>query len=235
MLLGEKLWACLTAALDIFSFLTFNVESDFRIQKSPFSNQPLLAPEGPVFKAPGRLRNGEEAPFECDYRAMEGFEYCSTPQDRTCWLKNQATGARFDTETNYELLAKTPKGITRQYNLTVSKAKTPLNLDGINFMDAVLFNDDFPGPWIQACWGDTVEVTVNVDPSFTEGTSVHFHGIRQFNSMQMDGVPGISQCPIAPGSSFTYKWRAMQYGSAWYHSHYSLQYADGLLGPLVSR
>jgi len=51
--------------------------------------------------------------------------------------------------------------------------------------------------------------------------------------MQMDGVNGVTQCPIAPGSTFTYRWEVMQYGSAWYHSHYSDQYADGLLGPLV--
>ena len=49
----------------------------------------------------------------------------------------------------------------------------------------------------------------------------------------MDGVNGITQCPIAPGQSFTYNWTALQYGSSWYHSHYSVQYADGALGPLV--
>lgn len=51
--------------------------------------------------------------------------------------------------------------------------------------------------------------------------------------MEMDGVNGITQCPIAPGKSYTYKFRAMQYGTSWYHSHYSLQYGDGLLGPLT--
>ena len=52
--------------------------------------------------------------------------------------------------------------------------------------------------------------------------------------MQMDGVNGLTQCPIAPGDSFNYTWRAMQYGSSWYHSHYSVQYADGAVGPMVS-
>jgi FtsP/CotA-like multicopper oxidase with cupredoxin domain len=235
MFLVDKLLACLTAALNILSFSSFNIKSDFGIQQPPFSNQQLLAADGPVFKAPGRLRTGEDAPFTCDYKAMKGFEYCSTPQDRTCWLKNPTSGARYDTTTDYELLSETPQGITRKYTLTVGNATKSLNVDGQDFGHAILYNDDFPGPWIQACWGDTVEVTVNVESDFTEGTSVHFHGIRQWETMHMDGVPGITQCPIAPGSSFTYKWRAMQYGSAWYHSHYSLQYADGLLGPLVSR
>ena len=31
----------------------------------------------------------------------------------------------------------------------------------------------------------------------------------------------------------TYRFRATQYGSTWYHSHFSLQYADGLFGPLI--
>jgi Multicopper oxidase len=50
----------------------------------------------------------------------------------------------------------------------------------------------------------------------------------------MDGVNGMTQCPIAPGDSFNYTFRAMQYGSSWYHSHYSVQYADGAVGPMVS-
>lgn len=52
--------------------------------------------------------------------------------------------------------------------------------------------------------------------------------------MHADGVNGVTECPIAPGDNFTYTFRAMQYGSSWYHSHYSVQYADGLHGPLVS-
>lgn len=52
--------------------------------------------------------------------------------------------------------------------------------------------------------------------------------------MHMDGVNGITQCPIAPGDTYTYTFNVTQYGSAWYHSHYSVQYADGAAGPLVS-
>ena len=49
----------------------------------------------------------------------------------------------------------------------------------------------------------------------------------------MDGVNAVSQCPIAPGEKFTYKFKTWQYGTSWCHSHYSLQYGDGLLGPLT--
>jgi len=49
----------------------------------------------------------------------------------------------------------------------------------------------------------------------------------------MDGVPGVTQCPIPPGGSFTYTFTADLYGSSWYHSHYSAQYAGGLVGPMI--
>ncbi|KAI5302841.1 laccase, multicopper oxidase, benzenediol:oxygen oxidorectuctase [Ascosphaera pollenicola] len=38
---------------------------------------------------------------------------------------------------------------------------------------------------------------------------------------------------IPPGETMTYRWRATQYGSTWYHSHWSLQFSEGLYGPLI--
>lgn len=49
----------------------------------------------------------------------------------------------------------------------------------------------------------------------------------------MDGVPSVTQCPIAPGDTQTYKWRAVQYGSSWYHSHFSVQAWDGIFGGIL--
>lgn len=84
-----------------------------------------------------------------------------------------------------------------------------------------------------------------------EGTALHWHGILQKETPWFDGIPSgniplvfapnccaltteiVSQCPIAPGSSFTYTFRADSYGSSWYHSHYSSQYADGLFGAMI--
>ena len=65
------------------------------------------------------------------------------------------------------------------------------------------------------------------------GTGLHFHGIRQNWTDQMDGVPSITQCPIAPGQSYTYKWRAVEYGTGWYHSHFFVQAWDGVFGGIV--
>jgi FtsP/CotA-like multicopper oxidase with cupredoxin domain len=49
----------------------------------------------------------------------------------------------------------------------------------------------------------------------------------------MDGVPGVQQCPIAPGESYTYRFRADLYGTSWYHSHFSSQYTAGLFGAMI--
>jgi hypothetical protein len=64
-------------------------------------------------------------------------------------------------------------------------------------------------------------------------TSMHWHGIRQMNSNIMDGTNGVTECPIPPGGSRTYTFLLTQFGTSWYHSHYSAQYGDGIWGPLV--
>lgn len=123
-------------------------------------------------------------------------------------------------------------GITRHYEWNISRGV--IAPDGYQ-KNVILINDQFPGPLVEANWGDWIEVTVhnNID-SVDEGTAIHWHGMIQQGTPFMDGVPGVTQCPIAPnGHSFTYKFHASIYGSSWYHSHYSAQYSDGLFGPLV--
>ena len=44
----------------------------------------------------------------------------------------------------------------------------------------------------------------------------------------------MTQCPIIPGDSFDYHFNVQnQSGTFWYHSHFNLQYCDGLRGPIV--
>jgi FtsP/CotA-like multicopper oxidase with cupredoxin domain len=49
----------------------------------------------------------------------------------------------------------------------------------------------------------------------------------------MDGVGGVTECPIANDDTRVYKFKATQYGTSWYHSHYSVQYGDGVMGGIV--
>jgi FtsP/CotA-like multicopper oxidase with cupredoxin domain len=67
------------------------------------------------------------------------------------------------------------------------------------------------------------------------GTSIHWHGIRMLNNNVNDGANGVTECPIPPGGSKKYKFLAEQYGTTWYHSHYSVQYANGVVGSMVIR
>ncbi|RDW60604.1 multicopper oxidase-3 [Coleophoma cylindrospora] len=122
-------------------------------------------------------------------------------------------------------------GVTRHYDFDIAPGK--LSPDGYQ-KDMLLFNGQYPGPLIEANWGDWVEIKVtNSLQSLNEGTAVHWHGLRQYQTQFADGVPGLVQCPIAPGSSFTYRFRADHVGSSWYHSHYSAQISSGLIGPMV--
>jgi FtsP/CotA-like multicopper oxidase with cupredoxin domain len=49
----------------------------------------------------------------------------------------------------------------------------------------------------------------------------------------MDGVPGLSFDGIAPGATFTYRFKVNQSGTYWYHSHSRFQEQVGLYGPIV--
>ncbi|KAK4239002.1 putative laccase precursor [Achaetomium macrosporum] len=182
----------------------------------------------PVVGTPKNPQDGPEGGLNCRYPKMQGWESCYSPQNRSCWLKKG--DRRIDVDTDYENPDAVPVGVVRHFDLEVSEQ--PIAPDGTTMEHGKIFNRMYPGPWIEVCWGDTIEITVKNNLRWN-GTSVHWHGIRQFQSFQHDGVNGITECPIAPGDSFTYRFRALQYGSAWYHSHYSLQYGDGLLGPMT--
>ncbi len=82
-------------------------------------------------------------------------------------------------------------GVIRSYDFTVKRGrKAP---DGY-MRDVLLVNDQFPGPLIEANWGDTIQVTVhNEIEGPVDGTAMHWHGLLQKESQWMDGVPGVQQ------------------------------------------
>lgn len=90
-----------------------------------------------------------------------------------------------------------------------------------------LINGQSPGPLIECNWGDTVQITVK-NSLQNNGTAIHWHGVRQWGTVSADGVPGITECAIAPGETRTYTWLASAYGTSWYHSHWLTQYGDGV-------
>jgi FtsP/CotA-like multicopper oxidase with cupredoxin domain len=94
------------------------------------------------------------------------------------------------------------------------------------------YNNQLPGPVIRAKEGDTLRVKV-VNDLGDVPTSVHWHGMHQPGTWQMDGVEDVSRPPIPPGSEFIYEFKATPAGTHWYHSHVGVQYGNGLFGPLI--
>ncbi|KAI8389222.1 Cupredoxin [Blakeslea trispora] len=96
----------------------------------------------------------------------------------------------------------------------------------------LMVNDQLPGPPIYIYKGDRVQILVRnkiIKNTLAPGgagmaVSVHFHGIRQVNSTQSDGVPYMTQHAIPPGHSFLYSFEvADQTGTFFYHAHVGLQ------------
>jgi len=48
-----------------------------------------------------------------------------------------------------------------------------------------------------------------------------------------DGSAFVSQCPIYPGETFTYKFKVDRAGTYFYHGHLGMQRAAGLFGSLI--
>ena len=94
------------------------------------------------------------------------------------------------------------------------------------------FNGRFPGPTLIVYQGQTVVVDV-INMLLSEVTTIHWHGMEQQGTYWMDGAGTVSQCPIEPGTSFTYIFNVSTAGTFWYHSHSGAQRSEGLFGALV--
>jgi len=98
--------------------------------------------------------------------------------------------------------------------------------------DGYTLNGGSPGPVLRAEVGQLVEVRL-VNESVPAGITLHWHGVDVPNSA--DGVAGVTQDAVPVGGEYTYRFRARQAGTFWYHSHQVAheQVARGLFGALV--
>jgi manganese oxidase len=92
------------------------------------------------------------------------------------------------------------------------------------------YNGSSPGPTIQVRQGDRVRI--HVENALPESTSMHWHGLEV--PIEQDGVPFISQKPIAPGETYTYEFTVHQEGTFFYHAHSAMQEMIGLLGMFIA-
>lgn len=93
------------------------------------------------------------------------------------------------------------------------------------------YDAQVPGPLLRYRQGDTLRIRAH--NRLPEATTIHWHGLRLPNAM--DGVPHLTQDPIAPGTSFDYEFSLPDAGTFWYHPHYnsSEQVGRGLHGVLI--
>jgi suppressor of ftsI len=93
------------------------------------------------------------------------------------------------------------------------------------------FNAQYPGPLIQVSQASTIVVDFRNDTPHE--TAVHWHGVRLDN--RFDGVPHVTQEPVAPGASFRYVITFPDAGIYWYHPHHreDIQQDLGLYGNLL--
>lgn len=125
-----------------------------------------------------------------------------------------------------EAVRRSPSAQVRDIALTAAPAI--LQLDG-RVLPTWAFNGSVPGPLIQLRAGDVLRATVTngLPVPFT----VHWHGIALRNDM--DGVPGVTQQPIAPGQQFRYEFTVPDPETYLYHSHVGTQLDRGTYGALV--
>ena len=97
--------------------------------------------------------------------------------------------------------------------------------------DVWCYGGRVPGPEIRVRQGERVRIAV--ENRLAEETTVHWHGVRIPNAM--DGVPHLTQQPIAPSESFVYEFACPDAGTYWYHPHQRSfeQVGRGLYGPLI--
>jgi len=97
-------------------------------------------------------------------------------------------------------------------------------------IDAWGYNGSCPGPTIQVRQGDRVRTII--ENRLPESTSMHWHGLEV--PIQQDGVPFISQKPIAPGEKYVYEFTVHQDGTFFYHAHSAMQEMMGLVGFFIA-
>jgi FtsP/CotA-like multicopper oxidase with cupredoxin domain len=125
-----------------------------------------------------------------------------------------------------------PRARTPDVRFALTAQVATIHLATGRAIEALTFNGSSPGPELRVKQGDLVEVTLR-NEDVGQGVTIHWHGVDVPNAE--DGVAGVTQNAVAPGETYTYRFRAEQLGTFWYHSHQvsSNQVRRGLFGGFV--
>ncbi len=123
------------------------------------------------------------------------------------------------------------KDAARTVELTAGLAK--LALPGVSTKPSSVwaYNGSVPGPALRVRQGERLDVRLT--NALPEPTSIHWHGLRVPNDQ--DGVPFVTQKPVASGATHRYSFVAEDTGTFLYHPHINsvAQVGRGLFGALI--
>ena len=117
-------------------------------------------------------------------------------------------------------------GPVRRFRLTATRSVVDL---GGPTVHTWTYGGRLPGATIRVAAGEVLEAVIA--NHLPQATTVHWHGIPIRNDM--DGVPNVTQRPVAPGADFTYRFTVQRPGTYWLHPHMGLQQDRGLYAALV--
>ena len=116
--------------------------------------------------------------------------------------------------------------------LTLAASIVAKNVAGKRFL-MYGYNGQIPGPLISVT--KNAQIVVRFINGIDQPSTIHWHGVRLEN--RFDGTAHVTQEPVAPGDSFTYRVRFPDAGVYWYHPHVreDIQQDLGLYGNILVR
>jgi multicopper oxidase len=117
-------------------------------------------------------------------------------------------------------------GAVRDFTLVA--AETEVDLGGVT-VRTWAYDGRIPGSPIRVKAGEVIRARLS--NALPETTSIHWHGLALRNDA--DGVPGVTQPPVAAGAAYVYEFTAPDPGTYWFHPHTGTQLDRGLYAPLI--
>jgi len=168
--------------------------------------------------------------LQCSPRTAEPKEAEAKPPPAEPSAEADPLRAALEAELAQAYPATAPKATTtHSFELRAAPARLQ-QFDG-RLLSVWAYNGQVPGPVLRVRLGEQVQVQLKND--LPQPTTIHWHGVRVPNAM--DGVPGVTQDPVPPGGSFTYRFVPKDAGTFWFHPHVrgAEQVERGLYGVLV--
>ncbi|GGT19950.1 multicopper oxidase family protein [Nonomuraea spiralis] len=117
-------------------------------------------------------------------------------------------------------------GPVRDFRLTA--AESQVDLGGVT-VRTWAYDGKVPGAPIRVKAGEVVRA--RLANRLPHDTSIHWHGLALTN--EADGVPGVTQQPVAAGAEHVYEFAAPDPGTYWFHPHSGTQLDRGLYSSLI--